>query len=367
LGAFGQVHLGLLEGVDERLSECADLGMQDQVVALEWVRDHVASFGGDPEAVTLFGESAGAMSIGVLMAMPSATGLFHRAILQSGASRNVSSPDHANAVARGLLDALDATPEQVVDAPVDALLAAQTVVTGRLGVGVLPFQPVVDGHVIPLPPLDVLAAGALAGIDVVIGTTADEAKLFTAFVPKLLEAGDSDVARRIERTLGHDPTDLIAVYRKRLGDASPREVFDAAFTDWVFRIPAIELAELAVAAGSAVWMYEFAERSDSFEGLLGACHAIDVPFVWDNLSARGVRMILGERTDARRELASLIADAWVRFATTGDPNPAGSNEWPGYDIARRATRRFAAGAVVTVDDPNGDERRLWPVRAPESR
>ena len=217
LGAFGQVHLALLDGAGERFSECVNLGMQDQVVALEWVRDNIESFGGDPGSVTVFGESAGAMSIGVLLAMPSAAGLFHRAILQSGASRNVSTPEHAGAVTRAVLDALDATPAQLVDAPVDALLAAQTAVTERSRASVLPFQPVVDGDVVPLPPLDVLAAGALVGIDVIIGSTSDEAKLFTAFVPQLADSDEVGVARRIERSLGHDPTDLIAVYRRRLG------------------------------------------------------------------------------------------------------------------------------------------------------
>ena len=203
-----------------------------------------------------------------------------------------------------------------------------------------------------------------------IGTTSDEAKLFTAFsCRQLAESDEAGLARRIERhPRARLPADLNGgVSADALGDAPPRDVFNSAtFTDWVFRIPAIELAELGIASGSSVWMYEFAERSDSFDGLLGACHAIDVPFVWDNISARGVRMLLGERTDARRELASLIADHWVRFAMTGDPNPAGRRNGP--DMTWHPGHPpVAADSVVTVEDPNGDERQLWPVRSPEPR
>ena len=363
LGALGFLDLGAVGG--HAYQSSGNCGMLDQVLALEWVRDHISCFGGDPGQVTLFGESAGAMSVGTHLGMPASVGLFHRAILESGSARNVSSPEHARSTTDRVLESIGvSTVEELQVVPVQTLLEAQASASQISGPDLLPFQPVLDGVVLERQPLDAVASGAAGDIDIIIGTTADEAKLFTSFVPSLLDSDEAALLRRIGRVVDGDPEEVVAVYRRRLADLPPKEVFDAAFTDRIFRIPAIELAELQVAAGASVWMYVFAERSDSFDGALGACHAIEIPFVWDNLDAHGVQMLLGERTDARRALAHDLADTWVRFAVEGDPGHVGAADWPPYGLSDRQTLMITAADVRSVADPLADERLVWPVRAP---
>ena len=359
VGADGFLYLG--DGI-------ANVGLLDQVAALEWVRDNIAAFGGDPGNTTVFGESAGAMSIGTLLAMPRAEGLFRRAITQSGAAHHVSPADTALRVGRHLAEKLGVPPtrEAIAAVPVERVLAAQAELgaelaapdPGRWGpemVTTMPWQPVVDGDVVPGPPLQRIAAGAAADVDLMVGSNTDEWRLFlviTGEIGQITDAaltGPVDVHRRHAlAAYGLPAESALAAYRARYAGAGPGDLLAAVQTDWWIRVPALRLADSHAGSPAGTYMYEFAWQSPGF----GAAHALEVPFVFDILGP-GSRLfgpLLGE--DPPQALADTMHAAWVSFATTGDPG------WPRYDLTRRATMRFDITSAV-VDDPRSWERAQW--------
>lgn len=161
------------------------------------------------------------------------------------------------------------------------------------------------------------------------------------------------------RPAGRAPGEALETYRRSRPDAAVADVWTAMLTDHTFRIPAIRLAEAQLAHHAGVWMYLFAYRSPAFGGALGACHALEIPFVWDNLDARGAALFAGEPTEATRALATNMADAWVAFARNGTPTAAGMPDWPAYDLDRRSTLWLDGDGATVVEDPMADERRLW--------
>lgn len=355
LGALGYLHVPGAPG-----SGC--FGLLDQEAALRWVRDNVAAFGGDPGRVTVFGESAGAMSIGALLASPGAGGLFHRAILQSGSTHNVHAPAKAERIATRFAEAagVDAGDLAALRAlPVEDVLAAQARIgrseDGEMG---LPWQPVLGSDAVPRDPIGAVRDGAADGIDLLVGTTLEEMKLFPLVTPSLADVDDEALVQRaevFEALMSREPGSLLAAYTERVGHLSAPDRWLALLTDLVFRIPAIRLAEAASARGSAARMYLFAEASD----LLGSCHALDLPYTWDNLDAPGTELLVGQVTEARRTLARRLGDLWTAFARGEDPAAEGVPPWPVYDAERRATLRVSAEGVEVVDDPMGTERGWW--------
>jgi para-nitrobenzyl esterase len=365
VGADGFLWLG--DGV-------ANVGLLDQVAALEWVRDNIAAFGGDPANVTIFGESAGAMSVGTLLAMPRADGLFRHAIAQSGAAHQVISTETARRVGRHLADRLGvrATREALAAVPVERFIAAQTEMKGELFAhadverwgaevvtSMLPWQPVVDGDVLPAHPLERIAAGAGAGVDVLVGSNTDDWRLFTAanglldIDERVLAGPVAEHGFRCLAAYGLSVEAARAAYGARIPGARPGDLLAAVQTDWWCRIPAIRLAEARAAGPAGTFMYEFAWRSPASGGLFGACHALEIGFVFDTLD-RGADQMLGPLLGPAppQRLADTMHAAWVSFATGGHPG------WPSYDPARRATMRFDVVSQV-VDDPRPVERALW--------
>ncbi len=354
VGADGFLYLG--EGNANR-------GLLDQIAALEWVRENIAAFGGAPDNVTIFGESAGALSVGTLLAMPRAEGLFRRAILQSGATHHVSSVATAQRVAQRFAEQLgvEATREAIAAVPLDRLLRAQVEVEADLGAHpdperwggevvatMLPWQPVVDGNTVPARPIDRIAAGASAGIDVMVGTNADEHRLF--LVPGgVIDQITGEALVGAIAAYGLPVEATLAAYRAAYPGASAGDLFAAILTDWYWRIPAIRLADAHAKGTAATYMYEFAWRSPQFDGRLGACHALEIAFVFDTLG-NGTAPLLGPHPP--QQLADTMHTAWVAFATNGDCG------WPKYDLSRRATRRFDTKSEV-VDDPRSAERARW--------
>jgi para-nitrobenzyl esterase len=335
-----------------------NLGMLDQIAALEWVRDTIAAFGGDPASVTVFGESAGGMSVATLLAMPAAAGLFHRAIAESGAGHHSISADAARLLGTRLADILGVEPSRVAIAtvPVPRLLDAQAQLAreltarpkpalwGDAAAKGLPFLPVVDGVVLPAAPVDAIVAGAGAEVDLLIGNNTEEAGLLLtpgnkiARMPRWLLYL---VARQADVSSGGVRTYL----RARRG-ARGADVLVSILTDYLYRIPAIRVAE----AHPRAFVYEFGWGTPAFDGALGACHAVELPFVFDNLDHADWAGMTGGA--APQPVADAVHGAWVAFARTGDPG------WERYAEPTRIARRFGTSDTTTSDD-RAAERLVW--------
>lgn len=356
LGVLGFTYLAELAGSDYQAS--GSVGILDQAAALGWVRDNIAAFGGDPGNVTIFGESAGAMSVGTLLGLPQASGLFHRAILQSGASSNSLEPEQATRYATELLAALDLGPgdtARLQQLPIEALLEAQ----GKLALAYaqrgMMFQPVVDGTVLEHRPLDSVAAGSVAGVPILVGTNRDEWNLFSVMDPRFAATDDAALGTAASGLFGDGGAAAVSTYRAGRPGATPAQILSAMTTDSVFRVPAVRLAEAQQKAGGEAWMYLFDWATPAFGGLLGSCHALEIPFVFDNLHQPGAAVFVGERAPA--ELARAMNAAWAAFARDGRPG-GDLGDWAAYEAGTRATM-VLGDSIGVREDPMGEERALW--------
>jgi para-nitrobenzyl esterase len=349
LGALGFLALPAL--AEEAGGVCGNFGLLDQIAALEWVRDHAPAFGGDPDQVTIFGESAGGMSVGTLLGTPTARGLFWRAIAQSGAAHNVSTPEQGERVAYALMKelGLSLTDLDALRAlPVSTILTAQQQVIGGLlaSGGGLPFQPVVDGRVLPRQPLEAIAEGEGSGVSLLVGTNRDEWKLFALGDAKLRSLDETRLLRRLERLLpGRDAEGrpyarrALEVYQRVRGagqEASPIALWNAIEGDRVFRIPSVRLADAQSAHSADVYSYLFTWESPVLGGALGACHGLDVPFVFGTAMLPALRAFVGEGPEVA-ELCARMQGAWIAFARSGNPSHASLPDWTRYETRLRST------------------------------
>jgi para-nitrobenzyl esterase len=352
--------LGFLPLEDEDAAPNA--GLLDQAAALRFVRENVAAFGGDPANVTIFGESAGGMSVGCLLGMPGAAGLFDRAVPMSGAAHQVNAPDTAARVRADFCRELGVRERDLAAlraAPVDAILAAQArTEAGYLGAPTrLGFRPSVDGRSLPKRPIETIRAGLSAEVPVLVGATRDEWKLFGLMDPGAFDLDADGLLRRVEaRAPGHGAR-LVDAYRGARPGAPPGELFFAIESDRLFRIPAVRLAEAQSAHQERTFAYLFTWESPMLGGRLGACHGIDVPFVFGLIGTPGGEKFAGGGP-AAHALADDAMGAWLAFARSGAPAHAGLPDWPRFEGSRRATMLLGPRCEI-AHDPQGAERAAW--------
>jgi para-nitrobenzyl esterase len=340
---------------NERYATASNVGNLDIVAALEWVRDNIAAFGGDPGNVTIFGQSGGGGKVSSLMAMPAARGLFKRAIVQSGAAVKGISRDAATQNAKDYLARLNLKPDQLdklPEIPLDALLKATEPSSGPP----INFGPVVDGHSLPTDPFDPVAPALSANVPLLIGTVETEVTFFPG--QPLDPIDDATLHTRVKQQLKSnsdaDVDRAIAAYRAGRPGAANTDLFLIMASDG-FRAGVLLEAERKAAQGQApVYQYYFTWHSPVREGKLRSFHTLEIPFVFDNVDA--AKSMTGSGKD-RYELAKRMSNAWVAFARTGDPNHPGLPQWAPYDNTRRATMIFNNECKL-VDDPYGAEQRL---------
>jgi para-nitrobenzyl esterase len=368
LGVFGL--LDLPDATAGRACGTGAEALADQLLALDWIKRNISAFGGDPGNVTVMGESAGGMSITALLASPLARGLFHRAIIQSGTAHVGLVRERSERLARAVLAALSLGPEDVrrlADIPAAQLVKAQIGVIaaahGGKGVqrlGRLPFQPALGGPILPVRPIAAIREGAARGIPLLCGTTREEWKLFTAVDPRLRLMS----ANQFEARLARSAADAALMLAKVYSAGSPFDRFNAYMTDRIFGVPTARLGE-AQSRFAPVYAYRFDWRSRLLGGIFGACHALDLGFVFGTYAAGPAAAFFGTGA-AADSLACAMMDCWVAFARTGDPSTHASGPWPGYDGDKRATMIFGDGPPRVANAPDGERIDAWNA-VPESR
>lgn len=356
LNAFGYLYLAELAG--EEYADSGNVGMLDLVLALQWVRANIGEFGGDPGNVTIFGHSGGGAKCAVLMAMPAASGLFHRVITQSGQQITGSRTSTATRHATQLLDALKLPASRVRD--LRTLPMAELVKVSRapqyLG-------PVTDGRALPRDPFDPDAPPLSAHIPMILGNTRGETRtLIGRDNPALFDLTWDTLQPALETNspfMGDlDRREVIAMYRRLYPKYSPADLFFAATTDsrsWRGQVIQAERRAAQPVASTRTWVFQLDWGTPIDGGKWGAHHGLDVPLVFDNAGALPDRV--GAGPEASR-LAAVMSDVWIAFARTGRPASPALPAWPVYDLERRRTMIFDVEPRV-VDDPRGVERRLF--------
>ena len=356
LGALGYLHL---EDIAPGFEGAGTAGIRDIVAVLEWVKANIAQFGGDPGNVTIFGESGGGAKVSVLMALPSAKGLFHKAIIQSGPAIQMANREDGSRTARQFLDALglDAgNAAQLRKLPPQKLLAAQAAVQAKVSAGSFAdrrrfgFNPVIDGSFFPGGPFAPTAPAVSASVPLMIGSNKDEMTLFHGHRPWVTEATFENLAEGVQSFLGDRPAaEVIAAYRAAQPRMNAAEIGLNIVGDLGVRGLSLTIAERKIAQKAAdVFVYLFAWETPVLGGRLRSCHTLEIPFVFDTLEGA---TLTGD-DPARLPLGKTMARAWIAFARTGKPG------WPAYSTTERATMVFDTVSRVE-NDPYSAERKVW--------
>ena len=366
LGLLGLLTHPSLE--DPETGVTGNWGLLDQIAALEWVRDNVERFGGDPNAVTIFGESAGGASVGALVIAPGARGLFRRGVIQS-ASPQPAAPETGHGAAEAVFEALGCDAGDLAAlrrAEIPALLEVQPRWRDLASRGRTAPRPVIDGKVLPDWPEAAIDAGRSARLDLMIGSNRDETKLFALRDPARGRLTEERMSRRVGSLVpqaGISLVDaLIATYRRareaRGEPTDPWELWNAISTDGRIRVPALDFAARHAGSGAAAFAYLVTWESPAQGGSLGACHGVELPFLFGTLdSAPGMRRFGGEGPQADA-FGERVMDAWLAFARDGSPETEALGPWPRYDAARRATMILGRSGGVE-DAPYEPERSAW--------
>lgn len=353
LNAFGYTHLADIAGAD--FAHSGNAGMLDIVAALEWVRDNIEAFGGDPACVMVFGASGGGMKTSFLMASPRAKGLFHRAGVQSGPGLRFMERDAASAVTERLLVEVGLNSSNARDLatlPMERLLAAYHAVAAAMPparfIDLPCFAPVIDPVLLPHHPFSPSAAPQTATIPMLIGWNAQEMSFFWGNDPAAFTMDEAGLRRRAATFLGDKAEEILGQYRAAYPDATPARIYLQSFSDYSLMLPVLAQADRhAAAGGERTYCYRLDFQSPALGGKLGALHTMESPLVFDRVESS--RALLGAG-DAPSMLARQMSEAWVRFAATGDPNGDGLADWPQYGAPQRPIMLFNTDSQ-TASDP----------------
>jgi para-nitrobenzyl esterase len=340
-------------------SASGDAGMLDIVQALKWVRANISQFGGDPNTVTIFGQSGGGRKVETLLAMPSAKGLFHRAIIESGAAVKVVDREVAVRNAQQLLAKLGVDKNNVRELqklPVEKIMAAYFAVVKdnpNVDPSLGGFSPTVDGKILPQHPFYPNASPVSADVPVMIGCTRTEMTLFSLNDPAAFSLNDADMRGRIKELLGDNAPGMIDLYRKLNPGASPSDIYFLIASDCRYGAPTMIAAQRRAALGKApVYLYYFTWETPVQGGRLKSPHTMEIPFAFDNVKISS--RMTGGGPEAMA-LADRVSDAWIAFARTGDPNTPKLPHWPAFDARNRATMVINNVSKV-VNDPLREQR-----------
>ena len=359
LGAHGLTDLSRVLGGE--WAESTNLAVKDMVAALEWVRDNIAAFGGDPNTVTIFGESGGGWKVCTLLGVPAAKGLFHRAIVESGPLTRFHTPQVADDVARKILAALgisEKAPQALNDVTMAQVLAAERTVMAQVKTSfakpVFPmaFWPVIDGNFITRHVFDPDTAPSARDVPLMVGQNGTEFTLFMLKDKAAYHLDDVGLEARTKKLFGADNAPwLLSTYRRDFPTYDPSALWFRMFSDYAMGAMSNEILDVRATSGSApVYAYRFDWMTPIANGKLHSPHTIELPFVFDNANTKaGVIMTGGGK--AANDLAKTVSDAWVHFAKTGKPAAPGLPDWPQYDSrVRRAMHLNTQSTVAPYID-----------------
>jgi para-nitrobenzyl esterase len=359
-------HLDLSQFAGDAYAHSGNAGTLDMVASLQWVRDNIAAFGGDPANVTIFGESGGGAKVSTLLSMPGAKGLFHRAIIQSGAAVRLRTKERALALTECVLRHLGSSAANIAalqSIPIADLLAAIPPATQALGPSEFPlfdrypFGPVVDGDVLPAQPFDPVACQISADVPLIIGDMKDETANFLAVVDRVWDRSltEPEMRQRVEAIAGPYAGRVVELYAQLYPHLDPAERLIATTTDSNFRIRSLVLAQRRAALNQgSVWMYSFEWETPVLSGKLKAPHAMDVPFAFNTLDLTNAT---GGSPEAQT-VAETMSSVWASFARHGRPDHPAIPLWPTYHAETRATLILDKTCRIE-NDPRGEARRLW--------
>lgn len=365
LGALGYTYLRHAGG--DAFAASGNVGMLDIIAALEWVRDNISEFGGDPRRVLIFGESGGGGKVSTLLAMPSAKKLFHRAIIESGPGVLMNPLEHAIKVGDMFLAALGVKPDRIAELetiPLERIMAAQGEVNRKLG-GFIPgmiqgFSPVVDGLSLPQHPFDPVAPEISAEVPLLIGFNRTEFTLFAAGDPSLFSLDDAGLGRRVKMLFGDRSEAVIRAFRSDYPQENPSGLYFLIVSAYPTVAYTAKIAERRAALGKApTFVYEFTWETPILGGRLRSPHTIEMPFVFDNVCDPLVQKLTGDGPEIF-PLAKAVSGAWAAFAANGVPDSEEFPRWLPYSAAdrnvmiidthRKLVKDPARGARVAVEN-----------------
>jgi para-nitrobenzyl esterase len=353
LNIFGYLFLGDLGG--EKYADSGNAGLLDIVAVLEWVRNNIVHFGGNPGNVTIFGQSGGGLKVSTLLAMPPANGLFHKAIIESGSELKGIHREEATKTTQRILAKLNLQSNQVDELqklPVDRLLSAIDTRGSAPGTAPLTLAPVVDGRALPSDPFDPTAPEISADVPLIIGSVNTEGTFFTPPDSPLFALDESGMRSRLTAKYGDATDKLINLYRKEMPSASPSQIY---FLINAFPSAAITQAERKAAQGKApVYMYLFTWETPVEGGRRHSPHTVELPFVFNNVAEQPEEVGNGPEL---QPLADKVSGAWTAFARTGNPSVAGTPKWLAYSAKERATM-IINNDWKLANDPRHDARLI---------